>query len=133
MHWSNVQLPLFDPVHLGNTTFDVNGPEYKIKGFEVQFVARLMEGLTWEGSSSVNSSEQVNGPCLPSNVSGQSDPDRTVHHAGQGAAVHEPLRRERYAAAVLAAVDVQYAGALRVGCAAITSRMPGSARAISGR
>ena len=68
MHWSNVQLPLFDPVHLGNTTFDINGPEYKIKGFEVQFVARLMEGLTWEGSSSVNSSEQVNGPCLPSNV-----------------------------------------------------------------
>ncbi len=68
MHWSNVQLSLFDPVHLGNTTFDVNGPEYKIKGFEVQFVARLMEGLTWEGSSSVNSSEQVNGPCLPSNI-----------------------------------------------------------------
>jgi iron complex outermembrane receptor protein len=68
MHWSNVQLSLFDPVHLGNTTFDINGPEYKIKGFEVQFVARLMEGLTWEGSTSVNSSEQVNGPCLPSNI-----------------------------------------------------------------
>ena len=119
MHWSNVQLSLFDPVHLGNTTFDVNGPEYKIKGFEVQFVARLMEGLTWEGSTSVNSSEQVNGPCLPSNipasVTGNPTPLGAVHHAGQGAAVHEPLRRERHAATLLAAVDVQHTGSLRVG------------------
>ncbi len=119
MHWSNVQLPLFDPVHLGNTTFDINGPEYKIKGFEVQFVARLMEGLTWEGSTSVNSSEQVNGPCLPSNVpasvTGNPHAPRNVHHAGQGAALHEPLWRERHAATLLAAVDVQHTGSLRVG------------------
>jgi iron complex outermembrane receptor protein len=66
MKWSNIQLPLFDPVHLGNTTFDVNGPTYKVKGIEVQFVARLTEGLTVEGSSSVNSSEQIDAPCLPS-------------------------------------------------------------------
>jgi iron complex outermembrane receptor protein len=62
-----VQLPLFDPVHLGNTTFDINGPSYKVKGFEIQFVARLFEGFTLEGSSSVNSPEQTNAPCLPSN------------------------------------------------------------------
>jgi outer membrane receptor protein involved in Fe transport len=68
MHWSNVQLSLFDPVHLGNTTFNVNGPEYKVKGFEVQFVARLFAGFSLEGSSSVNSSEQTSGPCLISNV-----------------------------------------------------------------
>jgi iron complex outermembrane recepter protein len=74
MHWSNVQLPLFDPVHLGNTTFDINGPEYKVKGFEVQFVARLFEGFTVEGSSSVNSTEQVNGPCLPVNRPGAPTP-----------------------------------------------------------
>ncbi len=68
MKWEDVQLPLFDPVHLGNTTFDVNGPNYKVKGFEVQFVARITEGLTLEGSSSVNSVEQTNTPCLPSST-----------------------------------------------------------------
>ena len=36
MHWSNVQYVFFDPVHLGNTTFDVNGPSYTIKGAELQ-------------------------------------------------------------------------------------------------
>jgi len=67
MKWEDVQLPLFDPVHLGNTTFDVNGPSYKVKGFELQFVARITDGLTLEGSSSVNSVEQSSTPCLPSN------------------------------------------------------------------
>ncbi len=67
MKWSNIQLPLFDPVHLGNTTFDVNGPTYRVKGFEIQFTARLTEGLSIEGSSSVNSAEQTSAPCLPSN------------------------------------------------------------------
>jgi iron complex outermembrane receptor protein len=67
MKWSNVQLSLFDPVNLGNTTFDVNGPTYKVKGFEVQFIARLFDGFSVEGSSSINSSEQQSAPCLVSN------------------------------------------------------------------
>ncbi len=67
MKWSNIQLPLFDPVHLGNTTFDVNGPTYRVKGFELQFIARITDGLSLEGSSSVNSAEQTSAPCLPSN------------------------------------------------------------------
>jgi iron complex outermembrane recepter protein len=66
MKWENIQLSLFDPVHLGNTTFNVNGPTYHIKGFEVQFVARITEGLTFEGSSSVNSPSQAVAPCLES-------------------------------------------------------------------
>jgi iron complex outermembrane receptor protein len=66
MKWTNVQLSLFDPVNLGNTTFDVNGPSYKVKGFEVQFVAKLFGGLSLEGSTSINSSEQTNTPCLQS-------------------------------------------------------------------
>jgi iron complex outermembrane receptor protein len=74
MKWTDIQLPLFDPVHLGNTTFDINGPTYKVKGFEVQFVARITEGLTVEGSSSVNSAEQTNAPCLPSNRSTPGNP-----------------------------------------------------------
>jgi outer membrane receptor protein involved in Fe transport len=66
MDWSNVQLPLFDPSHLGNTTFDVNGPTYEVKGVELQLVAKVMEGLTIQGSSSWNSSNQTNAPCLRS-------------------------------------------------------------------
>jgi outer membrane receptor protein involved in Fe transport len=67
MDWKDVQLPLFDPVHLGNTTFDVNGPTYRVRGLELQFVARVTEGLTVQGSSSWNSSEQTSAPCLISN------------------------------------------------------------------
>ena len=62
MDWKNVQLPLFDPVHLGNTTFDINGPTYQVKGFELQFVARLTEGFTLQGSSSVNSPSRPTRP-----------------------------------------------------------------------
>jgi len=74
MDWKEVQLSLFDPVHLGNTTFNVNGPTYRVKGFEVQFVARITDGLTFEGSSSVNSAEQTSTPCLPSNRSSAGNP-----------------------------------------------------------
>jgi iron complex outermembrane receptor protein len=66
MDWSDVQLPLFDPSHLGNTTFDVNGPTYEVKGIELQLVGRVMEGLTIQGSSSWNSTNQTNAPCLRS-------------------------------------------------------------------
>jgi iron complex outermembrane receptor protein len=68
MAWDNVQLSLFDPVHLGNTTFDVNGPTYVVKGIELQLVARVTEGLTVQGSSSWNSTNQTNAPCLQSNI-----------------------------------------------------------------
>jgi iron complex outermembrane receptor protein len=66
MKWENEQLSLFAPSILGNTTFNVNGGNYIIKGFEIQFVARLTEGLTVQGSSSVNSASQANSPCLES-------------------------------------------------------------------
>ena len=66
MKWENEQLSLFDPVHLGNTTFNVNGPSYIIRGFEVQFVGRITDGLTVQGSSSINSPSQSSTPCLVS-------------------------------------------------------------------
>ncbi len=66
MHWNSIQLSLFDPVHLGNTTFNVNGPSYTVKGFEVQFVARITDGLSVQGSSSTNSPDQTETPCLVS-------------------------------------------------------------------
>jgi iron complex outermembrane recepter protein len=67
MKWSNVQLLLFDPVHLGNTQFAVNGPTYQVNGFELQAIARVTEGLTVQGSGSWNSSSQTDAPCLSSN------------------------------------------------------------------
>jgi outer membrane receptor protein involved in Fe transport len=66
MNWNNIQISLFDPVHLGNTTFNVNGPSYTIKGFEVQLVAQITDGLRIEGSSSYNSAQQTSAPCLRS-------------------------------------------------------------------
>jgi len=66
MKWENIQLSLFDPPAFGNTTFNVNGGDFLIKGFEVQFVARITDGFTLQGSSSVNSSSQTSAPCLES-------------------------------------------------------------------
>ncbi len=67
MTWKNAQFVLYDPVALGNTTFVVNGPDYRITGVELQLVAQVFEGLTLQGSGSWNSSEQTNSPCLVSN------------------------------------------------------------------
>ena len=67
MHWNNTQFTFFDPVHLGNTTFVTNGPSFEIKGFELQFVGRVTEALTVQGSGSWNSSSQTTSPCLQSN------------------------------------------------------------------
>ncbi len=66
MKWENIQQQLFDPAHLGNITFNVNGSSYIIKGFEVQFVARITDGLSVQGSSSVNTPSQSSTPCLTS-------------------------------------------------------------------
>jgi len=68
MKWSDVQLPLFDPSHLGNTTFVVNGPTYSVTGEELQVVFRATEALTLQGSGSWNSTAQTNAPCLSRNT-----------------------------------------------------------------
>jgi len=67
MNWNNVQFILFDPTILGNTTFVVNGPDYRIDGVELQLVARITDGLTVQGSSSWNSPSQTSAPCLLDN------------------------------------------------------------------
>ena len=67
MEWTNVQLALYQPCCLGNTTFLVNGPDYEIKGVEAQFVGKVFEGLTISGSGSYNDNTQTNSPCLIDN------------------------------------------------------------------
>ena len=72
MMWNNVQLLFFNPTELGNTTFGTNGPNYTIKGAEIQFTARVTQGLTLMGSGSYNHSKQTTSPCLVGNIPGTS-------------------------------------------------------------
>jgi outer membrane receptor protein involved in Fe transport len=68
MNWNNVQLVFFNPAALGNTSFGVNGPDYNVKGVEAQVVARLLPGLTAQGSATYNHETQTTSPCLPANL-----------------------------------------------------------------
>ncbi|MFI4933806.1 MAG: TonB-dependent receptor [Caulobacterales bacterium] len=70
MQWQNVQLLFFNPTELGNTTFGVNGPNYDIKGVELQVNARVTDGLTVQGSATYNDDTQSSSPCLIDNISG---------------------------------------------------------------
>jgi outer membrane receptor protein involved in Fe transport len=70
MMWDNVQFLFFNPTELGNTTFGVNGPNYHVEGIETQFVGRVTEGLTVQGSASYDDDRQANSPCLLDNIPG---------------------------------------------------------------
>lgn len=67
MQWKNVQIALYQPCCLGNTTFLVNGPDYTIKGVEAQFNARITEQFSLQGSATYNDNTQSNSPCLTGN------------------------------------------------------------------
>jgi outer membrane receptor protein involved in Fe transport len=69
-NWDNAQFAFFDPGQLGNLTFTTNGPDYRVRGFETSVVARVTEGLTVQGATSYNKSEQTNSPFLVNNVVG---------------------------------------------------------------
>jgi outer membrane receptor protein involved in Fe transport len=73
MRWADTQLLFFNPTELGNTTFGVNGPNYIIKGVELQAVAEPIDGLSIQGSGSYNDATQSNSPCLVDNVPGSVD------------------------------------------------------------
>jgi iron complex outermembrane recepter protein len=66
MNWNDVQWTLGDFGIFGGLGFVANGPSYTVKGVELQLVARVTEGLTLEGVSAWNRSEQTNTPCLRS-------------------------------------------------------------------
>lgn len=65
MKWVNIQQLILASAALNISTI-VNGSSYSIKGFEVQFVARITAELSVQGSSSVNSVSQSSAPCLTS-------------------------------------------------------------------
>ena len=64
MQWQNVQTGIYNPPVFGNTTFGTNGPDYEIKGFELQTVAKPTEQLTVQGSLSYNQARETNSPCV---------------------------------------------------------------------
>ncbi len=68
MDWSNVQFAFYAPAQLGNTTFLTNGPDYNIKGGELQLTARPADGLTLFGTATYNDTKQTSSPCLVSNI-----------------------------------------------------------------
>jgi outer membrane receptor protein involved in Fe transport len=66
--WNNTQINFFDPQGgLGNLTFATNGPKYRVRGAELQAIARVTDGLTVQGSTSYNESRQTNSPFLINN------------------------------------------------------------------
>ncbi|HKD20366.1 MAG TPA: TonB-dependent receptor [Rhizomicrobium sp.] len=68
MRWSNVQFLFFQPQFTGNVTFATNGPSYNIKGAELQFVGRPMEGLTLSGAATYNDNTEASVPCIIGNI-----------------------------------------------------------------
>jgi iron complex outermembrane receptor protein len=83
MNWDNVQVLFFNPVALGNTTFGTNGPNYNIKGVELQLIGRVTQGLTLMGSGSYNKSKQTNSPCLVGNIPGTTAFGRCINQVYQ--------------------------------------------------
>jgi iron complex outermembrane recepter protein len=74
MDWKNVQTLIYNPPIFGNTTFGVQGPDYRIKGAELQIVARVTDGLTLQGSISHNNASETNSPCIASSNKVASNP-----------------------------------------------------------
>jgi iron complex outermembrane recepter protein len=62
--WKDVQVQLFESCCYGNLSFVTNGPNYRVRGLEIQSIARPIHDLTLIGSASWNSSNLTNSPAL---------------------------------------------------------------------
>ncbi len=69
--WNNTQIEIFDPGVTGNLTFTTNGPNYRVRGIETSFIARVTHALTVSGAASWNSSEVVKTLSLVNPQTGQ--------------------------------------------------------------
>jgi len=58
--WKNTQIEIFDPSVTGDLTFTTNGPNYRVRGLELQFVALPVQGLQISGALAWNSSSRAN-------------------------------------------------------------------------
>jgi outer membrane receptor protein involved in Fe transport len=66
MDWKNVQTLIYNPPVYGNTTFGLTGPDYRIKGGELQLAFKATDNLTLMANVSYNNSEQTTSPCIRS-------------------------------------------------------------------
>jgi outer membrane receptor protein involved in Fe transport len=66
MDWENVQTLIYNPPVYGNTTFGVTGPNYRIKGGELQLALKPIDSLTLSANMSYNDSKQTTSPCIRS-------------------------------------------------------------------
>ncbi len=66
MNWDNVQTLIYNPPIYGNTTFGLTGPDYEIKGGELQLAFKATDALTLSGNMSYNDSKQITDPCIRS-------------------------------------------------------------------
>jgi iron complex outermembrane receptor protein len=66
MDWKNVQTLIYNPPVYGNTTFGLTGPDYRIKGGELQLAFKATDALTLMGNMSYNDSKQTTSPCIRS-------------------------------------------------------------------
>jgi iron complex outermembrane recepter protein len=113
MQWDNVQFLFFNPTELGNTTFGINGPNYNIKGVELQGVAKPMEGLTIEGSATYNDDEQANSPCLTDNEPGTPSFGKCITQVEQKGVGLVPFNNPFGAIGTVPAFSPQFQGNLR--------------------
>ena len=72
-NWDNVQIEFFNPGVVGNLFYDTNGQDFRIKGIETSFVARVTSGLTLQYAASWNQSVQTNSPSLIDNIPGSAN------------------------------------------------------------
>jgi iron complex outermembrane receptor protein len=73
-NWSNAQVSFFCPqCGLGNLTYNTNGPDYQVKGVELQVAANVWHGLSVNGAAAWNSGELKNSPSLIGNIPGTAD------------------------------------------------------------
>jgi iron complex outermembrane recepter protein len=62
--WKDVQVQIFQSCCYGNLSFVTNGPNYRVRGVEIESIGRVTHGLTVTASASWNSSNLTNAPSL---------------------------------------------------------------------
>jgi len=66
MDWKDVQTLIYNPPVYGNTTFGIQGPDYRIWGGELQLAVKPIQALTLQASASYNDAKQATSPCIKS-------------------------------------------------------------------
>jgi outer membrane receptor protein involved in Fe transport len=114
MDWKNTQFALFSPPYGINTTFNINGPSYNVKGVEAQIVARATDNLTVDGSVTYNNNTQTDAPCLTDNVAGTAAFGQCITEATPKGGVVGPIQNPFGAPGSVPAFAPKWHGNIRV-------------------